>query len=93
VGEVNADDLLSSDAVIVGSPVYFGNVAGEVKTFLDNWLPKFDFFQDFKMQNKVGGAFATGRSLTLCIRNMRDRRQRGGARGQIQKISTGKFHF
>jgi NAD(P)H dehydrogenase (quinone) len=38
VGEVTADDLLSSDAVIVGSPVYFGNMAGEVKTFFDNWL-------------------------------------------------------
>ena len=30
------DDLLSSDAVIVGSPVYFGNMSGEVKTFFDN---------------------------------------------------------
>jgi NAD(P)H dehydrogenase (quinone) len=64
VGEVNADDLLSSDAVIVGSPVYFGNVAGKVKTFLDNWLLKFDFFRDFKMRNKVGGAFATGGSIS-----------------------------
>jgi NAD(P)H dehydrogenase (quinone) len=64
VGEVNADDLLSSDAVIVGSPVYFGNMAGEVKTFFDNWLLKFDFFRDFKMRNKVGGAFATGGSIS-----------------------------
>jgi NAD(P)H dehydrogenase (quinone) len=64
VGEVAADDLLSSDAVIVGSPVYFGNMSGEVKTFLDNWLLKFDFFRDFKMQNKVGGAFATGGSIS-----------------------------
>src|SRR5262249_34389306 len=64
VGEVVADDLLSSDAVIVGSPVYFGNMSGEVKTFLDNWLLKFDFFRDFKMQNKVGGAFATGGSIS-----------------------------
>jgi NAD(P)H dehydrogenase (quinone) len=62
VGEVTADDLLSSDAVIVGSPVYFGNMAGEVKTFFDNWLLKFDFFREFKMRNKVGGAFATGGS-------------------------------
>jgi len=64
VGEVAADDLLSSDAVIVGSPVYFGNMSGEVKTFLDNWLLKFDFFRDFKMQNKVGGAFTTGGSIS-----------------------------
>src|SRR5690348_8148838 len=43
VGEVTGDDLLVSDAVIVGSPVYFGNMAGEVKTFLDNWA-KFGLF-------------------------------------------------
>ena len=64
VGEVIADDLLSYDAVVVGSPVYFGNMAGDVKTFLDNWLLKFDFFREFKMQNKVGGAFATGGSIS-----------------------------
>jgi NAD(P)H dehydrogenase (quinone) len=65
VGEVSGDDLLSSDAVIVGSPVYFGNMAGEVKTFFDNWNVKFGFqFRDRKMRNKVGGAFATGASVS-----------------------------
>jgi NAD(P)H dehydrogenase (quinone) len=64
VGDVTADELLSSDGVIVGSPVYFGNMAGEVKTFFDNWLLKFDFFREFKMRNKVGGAFATGGSIS-----------------------------
>jgi NAD(P)H dehydrogenase (quinone) len=64
VSETAADDLLSSDAVIVGSPVYFGNMSGEVKTFFDNWLLKFGVFRDFKMRNKVGGAFATGASIS-----------------------------
>jgi NAD(P)H dehydrogenase (quinone) len=64
VSEVTAEDLLSSDAVIVGSPVYFGNISGEVKTFFDNWLLKFDFYRDFRMRNKVGGAFATGGSIS-----------------------------
>jgi NAD(P)H dehydrogenase (quinone) len=64
VGEVATDDLLSSDAVIVGSPVYFGNMSGEVKTFFDNWLLKFGIFRDFKMRNKVGGAFATGAAVS-----------------------------
>jgi NAD(P)H dehydrogenase (quinone) len=64
VGEVPADDLLSADAVIVGSPVYFGNMSGDVKTFFDNWLLKFDFYRGFKMRNKVGGAFATGGSIS-----------------------------
>ena len=60
VGDVGTDDLLSSDAVIVGSPVYFGNMSGEVKTFFDNWLLKFGVFPEFKMRNKIGGAFTTG---------------------------------
>ena len=59
VGEVSAEDLLSADAVIIGSPVYFGNMSGEVKTFLDSWF-KMGLFQDRKMRNKVGGTFATG---------------------------------
>ena len=33
VAEVKGDDLSSADAVIVGSPVYVGNMSGEVKTF------------------------------------------------------------
>ena len=64
VGEVVADDLLSADAVIVGSPVYFGSMSGEVKMFFDNWLLKFGVFQDRKMRNKVGGAFASGGAIS-----------------------------
>src|SRR6476659_6546292 len=61
VGEVTADELLACDALIVGSPVYYANMAGEIKTFFDNWGLKFHFaFNDFKMRNKVGGAFVTG---------------------------------
>ncbi len=59
VGQVTADDLFSSDAVVVGSPVYWSNMSGEVKTFFDNWQFKFGVFPDFKMKNKVGAAFAT----------------------------------
>lgn len=64
VGEVAANDLSSSDAVIVGSPVYFANMSGEVKTFFDNWSLKFGLFQDRKMRNKVGAAFATGAAVS-----------------------------
>jgi NAD(P)H dehydrogenase (quinone) len=46
--------------VVVGSPVYWSNMAGEVKTFFDNWQLKFGVFPEFKMKNKVGAAFATG---------------------------------
>ena len=64
VSDVATEDLLSADAVIVGSPVYFGNVSGEVKTFLDNWFLKFGVFRDAKMRNKVGAAFVTGAAIS-----------------------------
>lgn len=60
VNLVTAEDLFASDAVVVGSPVYWSNMSGEVKTFFDNWQFKFGVFPDFKMKNKVGAAFATG---------------------------------
>jgi NAD(P)H dehydrogenase (quinone) len=60
VGKVTADDLFTVDAVVVGSPVYWSNMSGEVKTFFDNWQFKFGVFPDFKMKNKIGAAFATG---------------------------------
>ena len=62
--EVAANDLLSCDAVIVGSPVYFGNMSGEIKTFFDNWLLKFDLWRERKMRNKIGAAFATGGAIS-----------------------------
>jgi len=60
VSEVSGPDLFSSDALIVGSPVYWANMSGEVKTFFDNWQFKFGVFPEFKMRNKVGAAFTTG---------------------------------
>jgi NAD(P)H dehydrogenase (quinone) len=60
VEDVKAAELFSADAVIVGSPVYWSNMAGEVKTFFDNWQFKFGVFPDFKMRDKIGAAFTTG---------------------------------
>jgi len=60
VGRVTTEDLFSADAVVVGSPVYWSNMSGEVKTFFDNWQFKFGVFPEFKMKNKIGAAFATG---------------------------------
>ncbi len=64
VEQVMAEDLFGSDAIVVGSPVYWSNMAGEVKTFFDNWQFKFGVFPDFKMKNKVGAAFATGGQIS-----------------------------
>jgi NAD(P)H dehydrogenase (quinone) len=52
--EVTREHFLASDAIIVGSPVYFGSMAAELKTVLDgfNGIRK-------RMEGKIGAAFAT----------------------------------
>ena len=37
VADVKCAELLATDALIVGSPVYWSNMAGEVKSFFDRW--------------------------------------------------------
>ena len=64
VGQVTAEELFSSDALVVGSPVYWANMSGEVKTFFDNWQFKFGIFPEWKMKNKIGAAFATGGQIS-----------------------------
>lgn len=57
--KVTREDFIKSDALIVGSPVYFGSMASEVKNV-------FDRFVDIRkqMENKVGAAFATSADLS-----------------------------
>ena len=64
VHQVTAEELFSADAIILGSPVYWSNMAGEVKAFIDDWQFKFGVFPDFKLKNKVGAAFATGGQIS-----------------------------
>ncbi len=56
VEKVSKEDLEAADGLILGSPAYFADVAGTMKTAIDdwNWKMKVDF------TNKVGGAFSTG---------------------------------
>lgn len=53
-GEVSKDDFVESAGVIVGSPVYFGVMAWELKKVFDDFVGVRK-----KMENKVGAAFAT----------------------------------
>ena len=64
VGAVTAEELFAADAIVLGSPVYWSNMAGEVKTFIDDWQFKFGVFPEFKLRNKVGAAFATGGQIS-----------------------------
>lgn len=50
--EVTEADLLSADAIIVGTPVYNGGAAAEVKQFMERW-------PFGRLKEKVGAAFCT----------------------------------
>jgi NAD(P)H dehydrogenase (quinone) len=56
VAEVTEDDLESADAVLMGSPTYYGDMSGTMKTFIDDWLLKYHV----DLVDKVGGAFSSG---------------------------------
>lgn len=60
VEQVKGKELFAADAVIVGSPVYWANMAAPVKAFFDNWQLQFGVFPELKMKNKIGAAFSTG---------------------------------
>lgn len=64
VGQVTAEELFAADAIVLGSPVYWSNMAAEVKTFIDDWQFKFGVFPEFKLKNKVGAAFVTGGQIS-----------------------------
>jgi NAD(P)H dehydrogenase (quinone) len=58
VEEVSAHDLLEFDGIIMGSPVYFGSMASELKSLIDQSVKHYG-----KMNGKVGGAFASCAAL------------------------------
>ncbi|NNG67597.1 flavodoxin family protein [Caldanaerobacter subterraneus] len=48
--------LLESDAIVIGSPVFFNNISGQLKAFIDRtWCIK------GQLRNKIGGAIVVGR--------------------------------
>jgi NAD(P)H dehydrogenase (quinone) len=56
IAEVSAEDLKIADAILLGSPTYYGDMAGPMKAFIDDWFFKFGV----SLVDKVGGAFSSG---------------------------------
>ena len=54
VEEVGPDDLLEPQGIIMGSPVYYGTMAAELKTLIDESVKHHG-----KLIGKVAGAFAS----------------------------------
>jgi len=54
VNEVKVDELLDAKGIIIGSPTYFGAMAAEIKSFLDESVKHFG-----KLKGKVGAGFSS----------------------------------
>ncbi len=60
IAEITVDDLARADGLVLGGPTHYANVPGEMMTVLSDWVWK----RGVNLQDKVGGAFATGGHLT-----------------------------
>jgi len=58
VEETTLEDLLSWDGIIVGSPTYYGLVAGPIKALFDRSVKYHG-----KLEGKVGGAFSSSANI------------------------------
>jgi NAD(P)H dehydrogenase (quinone) len=58
IGKIEAKDLLRYDAVMIGSPTYYGSMAGEVKQLFDDSVA----FHG-QLEGKVGGAFSSSANV------------------------------
>ena len=58
VKDVTADDLLLSDAIIVGSPTYYGSMTADIKRLFDESV-KFHG----KLDGKIGAAFTSSHHI------------------------------
>jgi len=58
VKETKADDLLKYDAIVIGSPTYYGTMAAEIKKLLDDSV-KFHG----KLDGKIGAAFSSSANI------------------------------
>jgi len=58
VDKVKPDDLLSFDAIAIGSPTYYGQMAGPIKGLIDAWVG----FHG-KLDGKIGAAFSSAANI------------------------------
>ena len=58
VDKVKAEDLLRYDAIVVGSPTYYGHMAGPIKQLFDEAVANHG-----KLDGKIGAAFSSAANI------------------------------
>ncbi|MDE0561927.1 flavodoxin family protein [Algoriphagus sp. NF] len=60
VDQVKSSQVLSADAIILGSPVYNANIAPSVQEFINSWP-----FEGRPLKDKIGAVFSTGGGMSI----------------------------
>lgn len=58
VDEVKADDLFGYDAIVIGSPTYYGQMAGALKSLIDDLVGRHG-----QLDGRIGGAFTSAANI------------------------------
>jgi len=58
IEDVSLDELQSADAIVVGSPTYYGRMAGAMASFFDESVARHG-----KLDGKVGAAFSSSSNI------------------------------
>lgn len=58
VDKVKADDLPGYDAIVIGSPTYYGQMAGPIKNLIDDLVTRHSH-----LNGKIGGAFSSAANI------------------------------
>ena len=58
VTDTTVEDLMSADAIVIGSPCYYGHMAAEVAKLLDDSVSKHG-----KLDGKIGAAFCSSANV------------------------------
>jgi len=58
VDKVKPEDLLGFDAIVIGSPTYYGHMAGPIKELFDELVSRHG-----KLDGKIGAAFSSAANI------------------------------
>lgn len=58
INDINPDDIFSYDAIIIGSPTYYGQMAGPIKQLIDDLVSRHG-----QLDGKVGAAFTSSANI------------------------------
>ena len=60
VTDTSLDDMVSANAIVLGSPTYFGNMSGNMKAFID----RTEKLYPTGLKNRIGAAFVSAAAIS-----------------------------